>query len=246
MMNTGFSFTAFLAIIFAYQSIVDPINGKNLSSQDYTGKGIVVEGNKNIVNLGHDKEIKTALSQIQKSLASLEEKISAMQPNRRACKFDFETGLSGWNRTGTAFNNQPTYGDNPTARKRGQPAKQQGDWWIGGSENRPSKAATPGAVQGDGPQGSLASPFFMIVGKRISFLIGGGCDIKKVRAELIVDHQVVKRSTGSCNETMSRKFWDVHAFVGRTAHVKLVDYSSDGWCHINFDDLGGDISCGQK
>ena len=83
MMNTGFSFTAFLAIIFAYQSIVGPINGKNLSSQNYTGKGIVVEGNKNIVNLGHDNEIKTALSQIQKSLASLEEKISAMQPYRR-------------------------------------------------------------------------------------------------------------------------------------------------------------------
>ena len=83
MMNTGFSFTAFLAIIFASQRIVGPINGENLSSQNYTGKGIVVEGNKNIVNLCHDKEIKTALSQIQKSLASLEEKISAMQPNRR-------------------------------------------------------------------------------------------------------------------------------------------------------------------
>ena len=108
----------------------------------------------------------------------------------KACKFDFETGLSGWKRTGTAFNNQPTYGDNPTARNRGQPANQQGDWWIGGAENRPSKAATPGALQGDGPQGTLASPFFKIVGKRISFLIGGGCDIKKVRAELIVDHQV--------------------------------------------------------
>ena len=97
----------------------------------------------------------------------------------KACMFDFETGLSGWKRTGTAFNNQPTYGDNPTARNRGQPANQQGDWWIGGYENRPSKAATPGAVQGDGPQGTLASPFFKIVGKRISFLIGGGCDIKK-------------------------------------------------------------------
>ena len=108
----------------------------------------------------------------------------------KACKFDFEAGTHGWKRTGTAFNNQPTYGDNPTARNRRQPANQQGDWWIGGYENRPSKAATPGAVQGDGPQGTLDSPFFKIVGKRISFLIGGGCDIKKVRAELIVDHQV--------------------------------------------------------
>ena len=58
--------------------------------------------------------------------------------------------------------------------------------------------------------------------------------------------QVVKNSTGSCSETMSRKFWDVQAFVGRTARVKLVDFSSGGWGHINFDDLGGDISCGQK
>ena len=107
----------------------------------------------------------------------------------KACKFDFEAGAHGWKRTGTAFNNQPTYGDNLTARGADL-ANQQGDWWIGGFENRPSKAATPGAVQGDGPQGTLASPFFKIVGKRISFLIGGGCDIKKVRAELIVDHQV--------------------------------------------------------
>ena len=45
---------------------------------------------------------------------------------------------------------------------------------------------------------------------------------------------------------MSRKFWDVHAFVGRTARVKLVDFSSVHWGHINFDDLEGDISCGQK
>ena len=108
----------------------------------------------------------------------------------KACNFDFETGLHGWKKTGTAFNNQPTYGDNLTERKRGQPAKQQGEWWIGGFENRPSKAATPGAVQGDGPQGTLVSPFFKIVGKRISFKIGEGCDIKTVRAELIVDHQV--------------------------------------------------------
>lgn len=57
--------------------------------------------------------------------------------------------------------------------------------------------------------------------------------------------QVVKSTTGSCSETMSRKFWDVQAFVGRTASVKLVDFSSGGWGHINFDDLRGDISCGQ-
>ena len=106
------------------------------------------------------------------------------------CKFDFEDGIGEWVRTGTAFNNQPTYGDNPTARNIGQPANQQGDWWIGGAENRPNKSVTAGQIQGDGPQGTLTSPSFKIIGQAISFLIGGGCDVNVVRAELIVGNQV--------------------------------------------------------
>ena len=115
----------------------------------------------------------------------------------KACKFDFEQGIDEWIRTGTAFNNQPTYGDNPTARNRGQPANQQGDWWIGGYENRSSKAALAGKIQGDGPQGTLTSPFFTITGKNISFLIGGGCDIKTVRVELIIGNKVSIMSQGN-------------------------------------------------
>ena len=88
MINSGISFIAFLAIFFAFKCVVGVNNtnaGTNQSSQSYKGKGIVVEGNKNTVNLCHDKEIKTALSQIQKSLAFLEEKISAINeyPDQR-------------------------------------------------------------------------------------------------------------------------------------------------------------------
>ncbi|KAL9978351.1 hypothetical protein ACROYT_G015852 [Oculina patagonica] len=127
-----------------------------------------------------------------------------------ACKFDFEDGIDGWEKTGTVFNNQPTYGDNPTARNRGQPANQQGD-----------------------------------CGQNISFLIGGGCDINSVRAELIINGQAVRNETGSCTETMTGKTWDVAAFVGERACFRLVDFSSGLWGHINFDDLKGDISCKQ-
>ena len=42
---------------------------------------------------------------------------------------------------------------------------------------------------------------------------------------------------------MTRNFWEVGDFIGRTAQVKLVDFSSGGWGHINFDDLRGDITC---
>ena len=49
---------------------------------------------------------------------------------------------------------------------------------------------TAGQIQGDTPTGTLTSPCFKIIGGHISFLIGGGCDIKTVRAELIVDNKV--------------------------------------------------------
>ena len=91
-------------------------------------------------------------------------------------------------RTGTVFNNQPTYGDNPTARSN-TPANQRGDWWIGGYEHRPSKETPAGQVQGDVPQGNLTSPCFYIKGENLNFLLGGGCNLNLVRAELIVSNQ---------------------------------------------------------
>ena len=107
-----------------------------------------------------------------------------------ACNFDFESGIVGWKKTGTVFDNQPTFGDNPSARGRGQPSNHQGDWWIGGAEHRPCKHMEAGKLQRDTPQGTLTSASFRIDGPNISFLIGGGCNATVVRAELIVNYQV--------------------------------------------------------
>ena len=112
--------------------------------------------------------------------------------------FDFERGnLYGWTKSGTAFNFQPTYGDNPTARRRRQPARMQGKWWIGTFEKRPNPRSRAGAIQGDRPTGTLSSRRFRIVGNHIDFLIGGGCNIHYSRAELVIDGRgVVLRSKG--------------------------------------------------
>ena len=55
--------------------------------------------------------------------------------------------------------------------------------------------------------------------------------------------QVEETVTGKCTETMERVTWDVMKFYGQKAQIKLVDDSSGGWGHINFDDLKGDMTC---
>ena len=163
--------------------------------------------------------------------------LSLLRAVQSCTLFDFEHGLSGWALTGTAFNNQPTYGDNPTARNRPQPSRHEGDWWIGGAENRPSPSHPAGGVQGDLPQGTLTSPSFVITGHAFKFLIGGGCDITKIRAELLVEGNVVLRETGGCHESMAERSWDVTRYKNKKAQLRLIDRSSDGWGHINFDNF---------
>ena len=86
MINTGIFFIALLAIFFAFECVIGATNaGANLTNQSYKGRGILVEGNsyKKTINLCHDKEIKTAVSQIQKSLDFLKKKVFAKYPVQR-------------------------------------------------------------------------------------------------------------------------------------------------------------------
>jgi len=156
--------------------------------------------------------------------------------------WNFETGdLSGWAKTGTAFDCQPTYGDNPTARNRGQPSNHQGNYWIGTYEKYqgPDSGFTPGTTQGDKPTGTLTSIPFVINGNRIDFLIGGGRDCS---ADLIIDEAVVLTASGKNTETMERIEWDVSAYKRKEAVIQLVDGESAGWDHINFDDVRFDAA----
>ena len=155
--------------------------------------------------------------------------------------FDFESGnLHGWNLTGTAFNNQPTYGDNPVARAR-ETANLTGNWWIGGYENRSSPSQQAGEVQGDGPTGTMTSSPFVIKGNKIKFLIGGGASINTTRLELIVGGSVVKQVSSNTNfETMNEKEFNVANYRGQTAQLRLVDQGSLGWGRINLDHVTQD------
>ncbi|KAK3696721.1 hypothetical protein QZH41_013081 [Actinostola sp. cb2023] len=148
--------------------------------------------------------------------------------------FDFENGLDGWTQTGTAFKNQPTYGDNSLFRGQGR-SNHKGDWWIGTFENRPSPSHPAGKEVGDGPKGTMASPKFIIKGTALTFLIGGGNDIKYERVQLLIEGAVIAKATGSNSESMARKSFDVTSYRGQIAQLRVIDGSSSGWGHINVD-----------
>jgi hypothetical protein len=168
---------------------------------------------------------------------------SSDQIEKAEVTWDFETGdLTGWKAEAigshpNAFASQPTLGDNPTARKRMQPSSHQGEYWIGTFEERQEPTDRPGRVQGDKPQGTLTSEPFTLEAPNISFLIGGGCKVKDVGVELLVDGKSVRQATGKCNESMQRLSWDVSDMVGQTAQIRIYDRASKGWGHINVDDF---------
>ncbi len=155
----------------------------------------------------------------------------------------FELGsLIGWTKTDTAFDSQPTYGDNPSARFAGQRTGYTGEYWIGTYERHPNNAAKLGDVQGDEPQGTLTSDPFVVRTKYIRFLIGGGNDVNTTRVELILNELTkqsgsVRRSSGSDSEILEPVEWNVSDLVGKTAQIRIVDESSGAWGHINCDDF---------
>ena len=73
-----FCFTAFLVIFVSLESAYARLSdAKNVTDFD-SGK-VIVKGNYNAVNLYPEKDVKTALSQLQKKLESLEGRMDALE-----------------------------------------------------------------------------------------------------------------------------------------------------------------------
>jgi len=170
--------------------------------------------------------------------------------------WDFEAGtLSGWGTTGNAFQYQPTFGDNSymrpvnpdlsyAIRQIAEHSNVVGNYYIGTYEKHPGSPddySIPdpnypqGSYQGDVPVGTLTSEVFLIHGTKISFLIGGGCDIYTIYVELLVDGFGVARQTGKCAERMHTASFNVSNFQNRAGQLRIVDASSSSWGHINVD-----------
>ncbi|QHT46356.1 hypothetical protein M662_07560 [Bacillus sp. SB49] len=142
----------------------------------------------------------------------------------------FETGdLTGWTANGDAFSHgvsqTESYWD-------GKPFEQEGKYHLWGFSEDVNDS--------DFRTGTLQSDLFQLSGKgQIEFLIGGGQDKERLYVALVraSDGKELFKATGANDEKYRRVSWDASAYLGEKLYLKVVDYHTDGFGHINVDDF---------
>ncbi|MGH7866659.1 MAG: hypothetical protein ACREP9_03260, partial [Candidatus Dormibacteraceae bacterium] len=187
----------------------------------------------------------------------------AQDPETAADNWDFELGLTAWVPAGAAFANQPVVG-NPLSIRQDTLLSSQiqtnigGDYWSGTSLAVGNKgqawihSGSPDAPSagGDSLTGTLRSKTFMVNQPYITFLIGGQQDDVNLRVEFLVasppgapgdltvngqPFSVVLHETGQGDELLRRAWFNVSAYIGQRAVLRIVDTSTSG--HISVDDF---------
>jgi hypothetical protein len=148
-------------------------------------------------------------------------------------------GLQDWWHIyiGTAFGNQPTWGDNPY--QRNDPASHmEGNSYIATYEDYPEPAEEGlGGFAGNGTWGVLKSDPFVLTEDRISLLVGGG-NLPDVCFVALVDQAtetVLFNETGTHSHEMTLRLWDTSTLIGSEVYVAIADLSTGDWGHIAVD-----------
>lgn len=100
-------------------------------------------------------------------------------------------------------------------------------------ENSDGGGILSSEIDGDGPTGSLTSPEFTISRPYISYRIGGGDYERHACLDLLVGGRIVKSATGRNSDKLIAASWDVKAYLGEKATIRIVDEASGRWGHVN-------------
>lgn len=93
------------------------------------------------------------------------------------------------------------------------------------------------SFKGDAAKLSLTSPTFVISKKYIKLRVGGGNYPNDTYVGLFINGTRVLSETGNNSGTLTARSWDVSAYVGQTAELRIVDNSTGGWGFIMCDDI---------
>jgi len=207
-------------------------------------------------------QIKTALpaKDVQQPVLTITPVTPTVMKDTEFPNWDFEQGLTGWTKAGTAFNNQPVFGDNIVTTRvlyqmefnsggvggdywkdQGYDVGRNGRFWIGTYEN--SQPKTFFQTQGDQPLGTLTSSAFLVTTNYCYFSIGGGADQQRLWVGLEVQLPdgtwalADKRTSFRNSEIMYRERMDIGVHKNKVARITIVDDSYAGWGHINVDNI---------
>ncbi|MBT8493653.1 MAG: hypothetical protein KJO07_11385 [Deltaproteobacteria bacterium] len=90
---------------------------------------------------------------------------------------------------------------------------------------------------GDKATGTLTSKEFEITGNLITLRVSGGNDMARLRAELLVEGEVISEATGLQSERMREVVWSVAPWIGKRGRIRLSDRSTESWGHLNVDEI---------
>ncbi|MEO7212979.1 glycoside hydrolase family 32 protein [Mucilaginibacter sp.] len=136
--------------------------------------------------------------------------------------FDFENGLKGWKTEGLAFAASPS---------KDLLHHQNAVLGFAG------KALVNSFNNEDEGTGKITSPDFTINKKFLNFLIGGGLHANGACINLLVNGKVVRTKTGTDTEVLYWSGWDVSAYIGKKAHLEIVDNETGAFGHILIDHI---------
>lgn len=84
---------------------------------------------------------------------------------------------------------------------------------------------------------SLISPSFTITKNYIQLKVGGGNYPDNTYVGLFINGNRVFSETGANSGTLTQRIWNVSAYVGQTAEIRVIDNSTGGWGFIMCDDI---------
>lgn len=85
---------------------------------------------------------------------------------------------------------------------------------------------------GDGLMGIIQSPQFKIDKRYLKFLVGGGNQADRTSVNLVVDGKIVQTAVGNMSEILNEAVWDLKAYQGKKAFIKVIDLDVYPWGHI--------------
>lgn len=141
------------------------------------------------------------------------------------CWYFPQTGLSSGLgvKTGAAFRDNPSAGTAPHQQK------------VSGFLGK--QLVNTFDPLGDGQTGILQSPPFTITKRYLSFLVGGGNLEDKTSVNLVIDGKIIETATGDQRELLVQKTWDLKAWAGKEARIRIVDLCTSPWGHVLADNF---------